>query len=43
MACEGTGEQTFYQMLKKVNKYAVDATTLNLLIDNVAVMRFSKK
>ena len=43
MACGGEGEQTFYQMLKKINKYSVDATTLNLLIDDVAVMRFSKK
>ncbi len=42
MACDGTGEQDFYQMLKKVNRYSSDGTTLNLLIDDVAVMRFSK-
>lgn len=42
MACEGEGEQSFYRMLKKVNKYSVDASTLNFLMDDVAVMRFSK-
>lgn len=43
MACEGIGEQTFYQMLKKINKYSVNATTLNSLIDDVEVMRFTKQ
>lgn len=43
MACEGSGEQDFYQMLKKVNKYSTDGTTLNFIIDDVAVMRFAKK
>ena len=43
MACEGSGEQDFYQMLKKVNRYSVNETTLNLLIDDVAVMRFAKQ
>ncbi len=41
--CEGGGEETFLKMLKKVNKYAVSGSTLTFLIDDVAVMRFSKK
>jgi hypothetical protein len=40
--CEGGGEETFLNMLKKVNKYAVSSTTLTFMIDDVAVMRFSK-
>lgn len=32
MACEGSGEQDFYQMLKKANKYSVHTTTLNLML-----------
>lgn len=44
MACPGNGEQTFTQMLQKVNKFALsDDNTLNFLIDDVAVMRFVKK
>ncbi len=41
--CEGGGEETFLNMLKKVNKYAVSGSTLSFMIDDVAVMRFSKK
>ena len=42
--CEGGGETTFLNMLKKVNKYAVtDGNTLTFMIDDVAVMRFAKK
>ncbi len=37
------GEETFLNMLKKVNKYAVNGSTLTFMIDDVAVMRFSKK
>ncbi len=44
MYCEGGGEEAFLNMLKKVNKYALtDDKTLALMIDDVAVMRFSKK
>lgn len=44
MFCEGGGEETFLNMLKKVNKYALtDVNTLTFMIDDVAVMRFSKK
>lgn len=41
--CEGGGESTFLNMLKKVNKYAVEGNTLTFLIDDVAAMRFTKK
>ncbi|HEV8080213.1 MAG TPA: META domain-containing protein [Chitinophagaceae bacterium] len=41
--CEGGGEETFLNMLKKVNKYSVSDNTLTFLIDDVAVMRFAKK
>ena len=41
--CEGGGEETFLNMLKKINKYAVSGSTLTFMIDDVAVMRFSKK
>lgn len=42
--CEGGGESTFLNMLKKVNKYSVtDGNTLTFMIDDIAVMRFAKK
>ncbi|WP_276501273.1 META domain-containing protein [Terrimonas pollutisoli] len=43
MACEGEGEKSFLDMLKKVNKYALSGTTLTFLMDDIAVMRFEKK
>ncbi len=43
MFCEGGGEEAFLNMLKKLNKYAVSNNTLTFMIDDVAVMRFSKK
>lgn len=43
MACEGEGEKSFLEMLKKVNKYALSGTTLTFLMDDIAVMRFAKK
>ncbi len=43
MACGGSGEEDFYKMLKRVNNYSVDITTLTFLIDDVAMMRFAKK
>lgn len=43
MFCEGGGEETFLNMLKKVNKFSVNENTLTFLIDDVAVMRFKKK
>ena len=42
--CEGGGETTFLTMLKKVNKYVItNENTLTFMIDDVAVMRFTKK
>lgn len=43
MACEGEGERSFLDMLKKVNKYDVSGNTLTFMIDDVAVMRFARK
>jgi heat shock protein HslJ len=43
MACPGEGETVFLQALKKVNSYDVTAGyTLTLLMDDVAMMRFTK-
>ena len=42
--CEGGGETTFLNMLKKVNKYAItNGNTLAFIISDIAVMRFTKK
>ena len=45
MACEGNGERTFLDMLKKVDGYSLsdDNKTINFLTGDVAVMRFVKK
>jgi heat shock protein HslJ len=43
MACPGEGEAVFFEMLKKVNKYAVTGdTTLNFMMGDIAIMRFRK-
>lgn len=43
MFCEGGGEQTFLQMIKKVNNYSIDKDgKLNLNIGEVPMMRFKK-
>ena len=43
MACDGDGETTFVQALKKINRYDVTAGyTLTLLMDDVPMMRFTK-
>ena len=43
MACPGEGETVFFEMLKKVNKYAVSSdTTLNFMMGDIAIMRFRK-
>ena len=42
--CDGDGETTFLNMLKKVNRYGVtDGNTLGFIMGDVAVMRFAKK
>lgn len=43
MACPGDGEATFFNTLKKVTKYDVHDNTLNLIMDDIAIMRFQKK
>ncbi|OUL60075.1 META domain-containing protein [Flavobacterium sp. AJR] len=43
MFCEGGGEQTFLQMIKKINAYSIDKDgKLNLLLGDVPMMRFKK-
>lgn len=43
MFCVGGGEQTFLQMIKKVNNYSIDKDgKLNLNISEVPMMRFKK-
>lgn len=44
MACPGEGEATFVEMLKKVSHYTVsNDTTLNFMMGDIAIMRFTKK
>jgi heat shock protein HslJ len=44
MFCEGGGEQTFLQMMKKVNNYSINKDgKLNLNVGEVPMMRFKKK
>jgi heat shock protein HslJ len=41
--CEGGGEETFLNMLGKINKYAIDSDgKLLLLKDDIPMMRFKK-
>lgn len=43
MFCEGGGEETFLNMLGKVNKYTIDSEgKLVLLSDDIPMMRFKK-
>ena len=43
MFCEGGGEQTFLQMMKKVDNYSIDNDgKLNLNTGEVSMMRFKK-
>ena len=43
MFCEGGGEEAFIEMMKKVNKFSIDADKkLNLIVDDIPVMRFKK-
>jgi len=43
MACPGSGEATFFNILKTVTKYSVTGNTLNFITGDIAVMRFQKK
>lgn len=43
MFCEGGGEKTFLQMMKKVDNYSIDKDgKLNLNFGEVSIMRFKK-
>ncbi|MEJ7559953.1 MAG: META domain-containing protein [Pedobacter sp.] len=43
MFCDGGGEQTFLQMIKKVDNYSIDNDgKLNLNVGEVPMMRFKK-
>lgn len=43
MYCEGGGEQTFLQTIKKIDSYSIDKDgKLNLFIKDVPMMRFKK-
>lgn len=43
MACEGNGEPVYFKTLKTVNAYRIDGNTLTLLVNDIAVLRFTKK
>jgi heat shock protein HslJ len=45
MACiDGKGENVFLETLKKVNSFSVsEANTLNFIMGDIAIMRFTKK
>lgn len=43
MFCEGGGEQTFLQTIKKIDSYAIDKDgKLNLIMKDIPMMRFKK-
>ena len=44
MYCEPGGEQVYFKTLKTISSYSVsDGNTLNMIMGDIAVMRFSKK
>lgn len=44
MMCPGEGETVFMETLKKINTWSVsDGTTLQLIMGDIAMMRFTKK
>jgi heat shock protein HslJ len=44
MMCQGQGETTFLETLKKINSWSVsDGNTLNLIMGDMAMMRLIKK
>jgi heat shock protein HslJ len=44
MFCPGEGETVFLETLKKVNTYSISGgNTLNLIMGDIAIMRFTKK
>lgn len=43
MACDGNGEPLYFKTLKTITSYSLYDNTLNLVMGDIAVMRFSKK
>ncbi len=44
MACEGNGEPVYFKTLKTVTSYSIsDDNTLNMIMGDIAVMRFTRK
>ncbi len=45
MSCPGNGENTYMKTLEQIDSYSIseDGKTLNLLMGDVAMMRFEKK
>ncbi|HRD57793.1 MAG TPA: META domain-containing protein [Ferruginibacter sp.] len=43
MACPGNGEASFFETLQKISSYSVSNNTLNLIMGDIAMMRFQKK
>lgn len=43
MACEGNGEPQYFKTLKTITSYGINGTSLTLIKDDIAVMRFEKK
>ena len=44
MMCQGDGETVFIQTLQKINTWSInDGNTLNLILGDIAMMRFTKK
>lgn len=45
MFCEGVGESTYFETLGKIDRFSVsdDGKTLNLIMGDIALMRFEKK
>lgn len=43
MFCPGGGEHAFFEVLKKISRYAINDSTLTLLSDDIALMRFTRK
>lgn len=43
MACEGNGEPVYFKTLKGVTSFSVHENTLTMIMDDIVVMRFTKK
>lgn len=43
MACPGNGEQVFFKNMERVTSFDVQDTTLTMIMDDIAVMRWEKK